>query len=284
VPSLEAIQRDGHEVSLVVTQPDRPAHRRRLTAPPVKEAAQRLRLPVYQPERLRDADAVERIRAAAPELIVVVAYGQILPSSVLEIPPRGVLNVHASLLPRWRGAAPIAHAILAGDEVTGVTIMKMDDQLDHGPVLATREVAIRSEEDAAQLSERLAQVGADLLVEAIAQLGDIDPVEQEHAQATLAPRLKKEDGDLDWTLAADEIVRRLRAFTPWPGVTLPWRGGRIKVLKARSIPGTAPPGEIVGADRGSLKVGTGQGILVLMEVQLPTRRPMPARNLVQGVA
>jgi methionyl-tRNA formyltransferase len=284
VPSLEALLRAGHEIPLVVTQPDRPGHRGRVTAPPVKLAAVRLGLELFQPDRIRDAGAVERVRAANPELIVVVAYGQIIPRSLLELPPRGALNVHASLLPRWRGAAPVAQAILAGDEVTGVTIMRMDEQLDHGPILARREVSVGRGEDAAQLTERLAGVGAELLVDTIERLDEITPVEQDHERATLAPRLTRQDGELEWSLPASDIVRRLCAYTPWPGVTLPWGGSRVKVLKAFALPGEAAPGEVVGTEKSWLKVGTGDGILVLMEVQLPTRRPMPARNLVASLA
>jgi methionyl-tRNA formyltransferase len=216
----------------------------------------------------------------SPELMVVVAYGQILPRSVLDVPPRGVVNVHASLLPRWRGAAPVQHALLAGDAVTGVTIMRMDEQLDHGPILAQKEVTIGRGEDAAHLSERLAAVGAELLVRAIAGLDNLVAVEQDHAAATLAPRLKKGDGDLDWSLPAEEIVRRLRAYRPWPGVTLPWRDTRVKVLRAYAEPGAGRPGEVVGRRDGWLKVATGEGVLVLMEVQLPTKKPMPGRTLV----
>ncbi len=181
MPSLRALHVAGHDVALVVTQPDRPGHRLRLTPPPVKVAAEELGLEVFQPERVRAPESVSRLAASAPELVVVVAYGQIIPRSVLEIPPRGVLNLHASLLPRHRGAAPIAHAILGGDAVTGVTIMQMDELLDHGPILAVRETAIGPHEDAAVLAERLAAMGADLLVETIARLDEIEPVEQDHA-------------------------------------------------------------------------------------------------------
>jgi methionyl-tRNA formyltransferase len=284
VPSLESLHRAGHAIGLVVTQPDRPGNRGRIAPPPVKPAALRLGLEVFQPERIREPQAIERIAAAEPELMVVVAYGQIIPRALLELPPRGVINVHASLLPRWRGAAPVAHAILAGDEVTGVTIMQMDEQLDHGPILARQEVHIEPGEDAAHLTERLAQAGARLLVETLDQPSSVRPVAQRHELATAAPRLRREDGELDWSLPAAQIVRRLRAYTPWPGVTLPWRGGRIKVLKADSEPGSAPAGEVVGQEGGRLKVGTGDGVLVLVEVQVPTRRPMPARNLLAGRA
>src|SRR6266581_1773292 len=176
-------------------------------------------------------------RLTRPETGVVVAYGQIIPRSVLEIPPRGVLNVHGSLLPRYRGAAPVAHAILRGEPATGVTIMQMDERLDHGPILATRETAIGPHEDAAALTGRLAALGAELLVETIAGLDEIDPVPQDHHAATLAPKLAREDGELEWDLDAAEIDRRVRGLQPWPGVTLPLAGGRVKVLRGRPLEG-----------------------------------------------
>jgi methionyl-tRNA formyltransferase len=288
VPSLQALHAAGHDVVLVVTQPDRPGDRMRLTAPPVKAAALELGLPVYQPERIRDPEAVERLRALAPDVIVVVAYGQIIPPSILALARLGVLNVHASLLPRHRGASPVAHAILAGDDITGVTIMRMDEQLDHGPILASREVEINRGEDAAHLTERLAKVGAEVLVETMARLErDRDRVEtraQEESAATVAPRLHKQDGELDWDRPAADIVRAVRAFTPWPGVTLPFRGRRVKVLEAHSREGSAPPGEVVKVEGDWVYVGTREGILVLMKVQLPGGRPMPARALVAGGA
>src|SRR2546430_7068638 len=219
VPSLRALHAAGHRLDLVVTQPDRPGNRLRMTPRPVKPAAQELGLAVFQTERIRLPEAVERLAAADPDLVVVVAYGQIIPRAVLERPPRGVLNVHASLLPRWRGAAPIAHAILAGDPVTGVTIMQMDEQLDHGPVLALSETAIGEREDAQQLGARLAGLGAGLLVDTLGRLDLIEPREQDHSAATLAPKLSREDGELSWDLDAAEIDRRVRAFQPWPGVT-----------------------------------------------------------------
>jgi len=258
VPSLSALVAAGHELPLVVTQPDRPGHRLKLTPPAVKLAARELGLPVFQPERIREPAAVERIREAAPELIVVVAYGQIIPRSVLEIPPRGILNVHASLLPRWRGAAPVAHAILAGDEFTGVTIMQMDEQLDHGPVLAYSEpVPIGRRDDAALLTQRLAEVGARSLVETIAGLDQLWPAEQDHARATLAPKLSREDGELDWSLPAAEIDRRVRAFQPWPGVTLPWKDARAKVLRGR-VEGDRYVPEVVQAPGGRPQVVDGR--------------------------
>ena len=228
-----------------------------MSAPPVKVAAEGLGLEVYQPARIRDPEAVERIRELQPDLLVVVAYGQIIPASVLSIPRLGAVNVHGSLLPRHRGAAPVAHAILAGDAETGVTIMRMDEKLDHGPILAMRATTIAAAEDAAALTSRLAEIGAQLLVETVDLIDQIKEVEQEHDQATLAPRLSREDGELNGDESASEIDRRVRALQPWPGVTLPTKRGRVKVLKGH-----------VEGDRYVPDV-----------VQLPGKKPAPAKQV-----
>jgi methionyl-tRNA formyltransferase len=229
----------------------------KMTAPAVKVVAQELGIEVYQPEKIRNPEAVERIRSLEPDLLVVVAYGQIIPRSVLSIPKRGAINVHASLLPRHRGAAPIAHAILAGDRETGVTIMRMDEQLDHGPILATRSTPIGGDEDAVALTSRLAEMGAELLVETLARLDQIEAREQAHEQTTVAPRLNREDGEIDWNVGAEEIDRRVRGLQPWPGVTLPTKLGRVKVLKGH-----------VEGDRYVPDV-----------VQLPGKKPAPAKQV-----
>jgi methionyl-tRNA formyltransferase len=258
VPSLKALVGAGHELQLVITQPDRPAGRGMdLTPPPVKLAAQELGLELYQPERIREPEAVERIRALQPDLLVVVAYGQIIPRSVLTIPRLGAINVHASLLPRHRGAAPVAHAILAGDSTTGVTIMRMDEQLDHGPILAMRSVGIGAQEDAVALTSRLDVLGAELLLETLEHLGERKAVEQDHGAATVARRLSREDGELEWDRGALEIDRRVRALQPWPGVTLPTKKGRVKVLS----------GHVEGDH------------YVPDVVQLPGKRPAPAKQV-----
>jgi methionyl-tRNA formyltransferase len=284
VPSLRALVEAGHQVELVVTQPDRPGHRLRVTPPPVKVAADDLGLDVFQPEKIRASESVARLTAAAPELMVVVAYGQIIPRSVLEIPPRGTLNVHASLLPRHRGAAPINHAILAGDNLTGVTIMCLDEQLDHGPVLANRETEISSDEDAVALSRRLAVMGAELVVDVLARFDDLEPKEQDHAAATLAPKLSRADGELEWNLTADEIDRRVRALQPWPGVTLPLDGARVKVLRGRPLQGFGRPGQVLGVRPEGAEVAARQGSYLLERVQPPGKRPMSPRTLVKSGA
>ena len=258
MPALEALHAAGHDIRLVITQPTRPGHRMKATPPPIKVAADALGLEVLQPARIRAPEMVERLRELAPDLMVVVAYGQIIPAEVLAIPKRGAVNVHASLLPRHRGAAPIAHAILSGDAETGVTIMRMDEQLDHGPVLAVRRTAIGEGEDAAALTARLAIMGAELLVETVGRLDEIKAVEQEHAGATIAPRLRREDGELEWSMDAHEIDRRVRALQPWPGATLPTNRGRVKVLSGH-----------VEGDRYVPDVA-----------QLPGRRPAPAKQVI----
>lgn len=218
-------------------------------------AAQALGLEVYQPERIREQEVGERLRRLEPDLLVVVAYGQIIPAALLAIPRHGAVNVHASLLPRHRGAAPIAHAILAGDRETGVTIMRMDEKLDHGPVLASRATAIGVHEDAVALTSRLAGMGADLLVETIPGLEGIAPREQDHALATFAPRLSRKDGELDWGMDAYEIDRRVRAFQPWPGVTLPDPSGeRMKVLSGHVEGGTYVPERVQTPGRRAREV------------------------------
>lgn len=282
MPSLEALVAAGHDVTLVVTQPDRPGNRLKLTPPAVKVAAERLRLPVLQPERVRSAEALEGITAAQPEVLVVAAYGQIVPRPLLDLAPGGAINVHASLLPRWRGAAPVARAILAGDRVTGVTIMRMDELLDHGPVLARREAEIGPHETAVALGERLARLGSDLLVETLGRLAEIDPEPQDEEQATQAPKLKKPDGELEWTLPADEIDRHVRALEPWPGVTLPLGGRRVKVHSGRAAGGTGTPGDVLAVSRDGVEVACGSGSYVLVTIQAPGSRPVPARVLAAG--
>jgi methionyl-tRNA formyltransferase len=279
---LKALAAAGHDIALVVTQPDRPGHRGKVAPTPVKEAATARRLPVYQPERARDPGAVAHLRAARPELIVVAAYGQILSREILELPPLGALNVHASLLPRWRGAAPVNRAILAGDAVTGVTIMRMDEEIDHGPILVARELAITAEDDAQSLTEKLAELGAELLLEVIGDVERYPPSKQDHDRATFAPRLRKEEGHLDWTLSASEIDRRVRALRPWPGTSIELNGRSVKLLRGRPLEGAAvaAPGTILGFERGAVVVATGDGRYLVEEVQLPGRRPMSPKQLV----
>jgi len=280
VPSLEElIESDAHQVVGVVTQPDRQAGRgRRVVQSPIKQAALARDLPLFQPQSLRTPEAMEQLAAWQPDVIVVAAFGQILRQKVLDLPPNGCLNIHASLLPRWRGAAPIAAAILAGDVATGVTIMRMDAGLDTGPILAQQEEEIQPDDTRAELEERLAKAGAKLLAEKLPAYlaGDLEPRPQPEEGVTYAKRLRKEDGLLDWSRPAAELDRRVRAFNPWPGAFTTLRGQRLKVLQ--TVPllewrGDAPPGTVIALADGAAVV-TGKGALRLDGVQLAGKRPM----------
>jgi len=292
VPSLLALLDSPHEVAALVTQPDREKGRgRALAAPPTKSAAVAHGIPVLQPERVRAEDAREALRRLAPELQVVVAFGQILPRAVIDIAPRGTVNVHASLLPKLRGAAPIQWAIATGETETGVTTMLIDEGLDTGPVLLRRATPIGPEETARELEPRLARLGAELLLETIDGLADgsVTPVPQDHDKATKAPLLKKDDGRLDWRLRASDLHARVRGFDPWPGTFTRAPDGRIlKVLRARvdedaAGKGSPAPGEVVTLDAGGLVVACGQGTrLRLLEVQPESRRAMPAAAFAAG--
>jgi len=286
VPTLNALVAD-HQVVGVVTQPDRPAGRgREVRKTPVKRAALEHGVPLYQPPSLRTPEALAQLADWQPDVIVVAAFGQILSEEVLDLPPLGSLNVHASLLPRWRGAAPVAAAILAGDELTGVTIMKMDPGLDTGPILAQREEPIRADDTRATLTERLSYVGAELLAETLPAYatGDMEPRPQEEKEATFADRLRKEDGELDWSRTAVKLDQRIRAFTPWPGTFTFWRGRRFKVLEASPLPdwkGDAAPGTVVEV-RGGAAVATSEGALRLEEIQLAGKRAMAIEPFLRG--
>ena len=291
VPSLRRLAAAGHTISAVVTQPDRPAGRgRRLTPPPVKLAAEQLGLPVLQPPTLRDAAVLEQLRALNPETMVAVAYGQILRQELLDIPPRGVLNVHPSLLPRHRGASPIAGAILAGDNETGVTIMLMDAGMDSGPILTQRGVPLSPDETTGTLTASLAELGADLLAETLPRwlAGDIKPQPQDASKATVTRLIKKEDGATDWSLPAIEISRRVRAYNPWPGATTTLNGEQLHIWRASPQDGSSgePPGTIVVPPAElidpALIVQTGEGLLTIHELQRAGRKPLSAGDFLRG--
>jgi methionyl-tRNA formyltransferase len=281
VPTLQALLA-RHAVVGVVTQPDRPAGRgQRARASAVKAVAVQRGLPVLQPERLRDPEWPERLGALAPDVAVVVAFGQILPSRVLEIPPRGSINVHASLLPRYRGAAPIAWAIIRGAGETGVTTFRMDAGMDTGPVLLQRATGIGPEETAGELAARLAGLGAEVLLETLDRLDAITPVPQDGTQATPAPRLRKADGALDWARPARELAARIRGVNPWPGARTCVAGGRLLIWRARTRTGTGEPGVLIPVG-SSLLVGTGEGLLEPVEVQPENRRAMSWEAFLRG--
>ena len=285
LPTLDRLARIARVVG-VVTQPDRPAGRGRvLTPPPVKTLALSLGLPVIQPHRLRDPEAMQQLREWAPDLIVVAAFGQILRPEVLNLPRYGCLNVHASLLPRWRGAAPIHAAILAGDRSTGVTIMRMDPGIDTGPILSQRETVILPADTAGSLSERLAELGADLLAETLPDYlsGRLQARPQPEEGATYAPMLKKEQGRLDFRRPAEELARLVRAFNPWPGAFTLWQGQPLKVhfAEARRNEASSKPGQ-TAILAGQPAVATAEGWLVLTQVQPAGKRIMSGAEFIHG--
>jgi len=287
VPTLSKLI-ESQEVVGVVTQPDRPAGRgRQLTPPPVKSVAQEAGIPVYQPKSLRSEEAAGPLREWAPELIVVAAFGQILRAHVLELPVHGCLNVHASLLPRWRGAAPIQHAILAGDAQTGISLMRMDEGLDTGPVYARRATPIGPGDTAASLHDRLAELGAELLSERLEEIvtGRLAAEIQEDSLATYAPRINKEDGAIDWRRPAIEIDRQIRAMTPWPGAYSSWQGKRLKILRAELADGvvsvTGRPGQVIETAAGVMVV-TGQGTIRLLQIQLAGKKATSVNEFLRG--
>lgn len=281
VPTLEGLVHAGHEVVLVVAQPDRPAGRgQQLRAPPVAERARALGLPLAQPKALRSGPFPERLAALAPDAAVVIAYGRILPPALLAIPRHGCVNVHASLLPRWRGAAPIQHAILAGDPVTGVCTQRMEEGLDTGPVYACRETPIGARETAGELHDRLSALSAEVAVETLEGLASRVPLPQDPAGATWAPLITKEDGRIDWARPAVEIDRRIRAMTPWPGGFVAGPGGPVKLLAARPAEGAGAPGTVLSVR--PLVVAAGSGAIELLTVQAPGRRPVTGAEFANG--
>jgi methionyl-tRNA formyltransferase len=288
IPSLQALADAGHQIAAVVTQPDREKGRgRSLQPPPVKPVAEALGLPVLQPPRIRAPEAQEALRALAPELQVVVAYGQILPRSVIDLAPRGTINVHSSLLPRYRGAAPIHWAVVNGEAETGVTTMMIDEGLDTGPILLSRATAIGPEETTPELEARLARLGGALLIETIDGLarGTVSPLPQDHAAATIARMLRKEDGRIDWTTPAETIARRVRGLQPWPGTVTSFAGSDVKVLRATPVAaraGAAVPGTVIAIDDGIVVACGGETLLRLLEVQPASRRAMTAVPFASG--
>jgi len=284
VPSLAALART-EEVTLVVTNPDRPAGRgQALKIPPVKAEAERLGIPVFQPEKARHPDSVARIAAERPDLIVVVAYGQILPQEVLDIPKRMCINVHASLLPRYRGAAPINWAIARGETMTGVTIMKMDAGMDTGPMLHVRTMPIGEDDTAETMFPKLSALGAEALTEALGMLrqGTLAGTPQDGAMATYAPMLKKEHGRIDWGKPAREVRDLVRGMTPWPSACAGHAGKMVKILAASVREGKGAPGEILSVDRDGIVVACGEGAVRLGKVKPEGGRAMSSWEYAQG--
>lgn len=286
VPSLDALIRSGHHVIEVVTQPDKPAGRgMKITACPVAACAAKHGLAPYQPKGVRKPDVIDHFKKLSPDLIVVVAYGKMLPREFLDIPPLGCVNVHSSLLPKYRGAAPINWAIVNGETETGVTTMRISEKMDAGDILLAEKVAIGADEDAVQLHDRLAPLGAELLLRTIdaIEAGTVKGIPQDHSKATPAPIIKKDDGRIDWAMGAREIYNRVRGFKPWPG-TFTSIGGkmlRIHGAKVSSIAADGKPGGVIEAG-GALVVACGSGALELTEVQLEGKKKMSAADFLRG--
>ena len=287
VPSLERLVAGGHDVQLVVTQPDRPQGRgMELAAPPVKQTAVRLALPVTQPQKIKSNEEFQaQLSAIRPDAIIVVGYGRIIPGWMLQLPPYGNINVHASLLPKYRGAAPIQWAIANGETVTGVTTMKIDEGLDTGDILMQREMEIEDDDTSVTLAPRLADLGADLLVETLRGLeqNKINPIPQNQSEASLAPILKKEDGLVEFSRTAREIHNRLRGFQPWPGAYTVFRGKNLKLLSVSPIMARGgEPGVLFMAGE-DLFVSCGGGtVLHLAQLQLEGKKAMTAREFING--
>ncbi len=287
--ALEALLAAGHQVLLVLTQPDRPAGRGMvLQASAVKKVALAHGIPVFQPERLKDPATHEPIRAACAEhgaeLMVVAAYGLILPQAVLDLPRRGCINIHASLLPRWRGAAPIHRAIEAGDAQTGITIMKMEAGLDTGPMLLAGAVAIDAEDTTGSLHDRLAELGGKLVVDALARFDQLVPLPQPAAGVTYANKIDKAEARLDWNQPAEILARKVRAFNPFPGAVVTLAGEPVKVWRGEVVAGGGLPGQVLAADAAGIVVACGEAALCLTELQKPGGRRVTSADFMNGSA
>ncbi len=289
VPPLEKLVQERYPVVAVYTPPDKPGGRgRSLIISPVKVAAQGFGLPVVQPDSLKEREAVAQLAGFQPDVIVVAAFGKILPQPVLDIPRYGCLNIHPSLLPRYRGASPVAAAILAGDEVTGVTIMLLDSGLDTGPILAQEKVSISPQDTTGTLSARLSLAAAQMLPDVLRRwtAGEITPRPQNEVEAAYSAAIKKEEGEIDWQLSADDIWRRVRAYRPWPGAYTSWGGKRLEIIEAVALPaeGEHKVGQVVALHRqgAAFGVSTGEGVLGVIKVQLQGKRAMSAADFLRG--
>jgi methionyl-tRNA formyltransferase len=284
VPALRALLKSEHQVVGVVTQPDKPVGRAQsIEPPPIKKILTTIQMPLLQPARIKDRQATEQIRALKPDVIVVMAYAQILPRGVLEIPKIACLNLHASLLPRWRGAAPIQAAIAAGDSKTGITIMYMDEGLDTGDVLLQRTIDILPSDTGGSLHDRLASLAPEALLESLDLLAKerAPRTPQDNRFATYAPKLRREEGKIDWSASAEAIERRIRAFNPWPGAFIKFDGRNLKIFSAIVVAADGSPGEILRSDK-ELMIAAGEGALSLGEVQLEGKRRMTAAEFLRG--
>ena len=285
VPVLSRLAEAGHEIAAVYSQPDRPVGRgRRLVETPTKRFAEEYRIEVRQPKSFRSEAECAGLASLSTEVVVVAAYGLFLPSEILQMPPLGCLNIHPSLLPRYRGPSPVVSAILNGDDETGVTIMKLDEGMDSGPLLAQARVLIAERETGPDLTRRLFDWGASLLAKTLPgwASGSIQASPQDESRATFTPLVEKEDGEIDWTDNAERIARMVRAYEPWPGTFTYWDGKLLKILDAKWVDGATSPGHVVGLDGSGIGIGTGDGLLAVDRLQMEGRRPSDAQDFVRG--
>jgi methionyl-tRNA formyltransferase len=284
VPTLCALQNSEYRIAGIVTQPDKPAGReQKITAPPIKAALGDSKIPIFQPVKIKDLRAIEQLRALAPDVIVVMAYGQILPRAVLEIPKIACLNLHASLLPRWRGAAPIQAAIAAGDRETGITVMYMDEGLDTGDILLQRKIDITPSETGDSLHDRFAEIAPVALLDALKMFPNAPRIAQDKSLATYAPKLNREAGIINWNDTAEAIERKIRAYNPWPGAFTRFNNKKLKIFAASIVDLRGKPGEIMRKDRELVVAATDRGVS-LTEVQLEGKRRMSAAEFLRGQA
>jgi methionyl-tRNA formyltransferase len=285
VPTLKALIESENDLVSVITKPDTPKGRgRRVTPPPIKTLALDYNIPVSQPEKIKTDQFYTELKECEPDIICVAAYGKILPKSILDLPTYGCINVHASLLPKYRGAAPVNWAIIRGEKITGITTMMMDEEMDTGDILLQREVKIEVEDDAESLSEKLSIAGAEVLIETIRlqKEGKLPRMPQDHSKATYAPMLKKEHGIIDWRKSAEEILNLIRGTLPWPGAHTTINGKNLKLYKAEVSHGTGQPGEVIMSESGSLRVATGDGAVDIREIQIEGGKRLPTRAFLIG--
>jgi len=285
VPSLEALINSEHDVIAVVAQPDKPKGRgHKLTPPPTKVLAEKFNIPILQPEKIKTDEFLQELKELNPDVICVTAYGKIIPKSILELPEHGCINVHPSLLPKYRGAAPVNWTIINGEKVTGVTIMQMDEGMDSGEILLVREVQIGNDDDAEKMLAKLSNIGGEMLVEALKLIGEgkLNPIKQDQSEVTFAPMLQKSDGQIKWEKSAQDIRNLIRGLTPWPGTFTKLGDYTLKIYKVYICEGRGKPGEIIETGKNSLIVATGDGALEILELQIEGGKRLDIKSFLAG--